>query len=73
MTNRKLTASMDINEFPYAIQCTDKISGKTGTFLYDRAKALNGEGLHAISPVFSDQVEMWNFYRDTNTKPIFCV
>lgn len=73
MRQRYLDESLAKNEFPYAIQCRDVISGATGTFLYDRIKRLNGEGLHAIGPVFEDTMAMFNYYADLDVQPVFLI
>lgn len=71
--NNSITTSLALNEHPYCIQCQCIESGKTGSFLYDRVKKLNGEGLHAISPVFSDTLKLFEYCRANNLKPVFLV
>lgn len=45
----------------YCVQCTDRTSGNVGTFAYDYERCSNGEGFHAVSPVFNGLIEFFQW------------
>lgn len=71
---KKSCETLEKNEFPYCIQCTNKgEGGGSGCFLYDRIIKINTGELWAISPVFSSQVELFDYCDKAGLKPVFII
>lgn len=62
---KELPLVEDLDTISYAINCVDESSGKRGTFVYDQGLYDKGMGMWAISPLFQD---IGNFYQWTKVK-----
>lgn len=45
----------------YCVQCTDRKSNTIGDFAYDIALFEQGKGFHAISPVFTNLMDFYEW------------
>lgn len=58
----------------YAIQCTDTLSGVTGSFGFDAKEYLNADGplgFKARTPVFSNLMLLFGWARENNVELVF--
>jgi hypothetical protein len=52
--------------YPYCIQCTDQNSGDVGDFAYDPSDCPAAGQFKAITPVFDDLAEFYDWCRANN-------